>query len=446
MKKLPRIVVIGLDGSPHTLIQRYMEKGIMPNMKKVTERGSIHQMDTVLPDVSAAAWSSFMTGKNPAKTGIFGFFDMMPGSYSNVFTNYQHLKQPPLWNIIHKEIRKPSVVINMPSTFPAKPMNGVLISGFVAPDITKSVYPQSLLPFLQQMRYKIDLDIKKLKETLDLLVSDAFETLDLRTRTVDMLWQKLDWQMFACVITGTDRLQHFLMDAFEDENHPQNKQFEEYYRRIDFFIGTVVDRLREDDVFILLSDHGFEVTNYEVFLNVFFRQKGWLEDVGSEKKCFERITEKTKAFSLDPSRIYINRKPRYPRGHELTDEEYYNILTEIKKELLNLRTPEGNPVVKQAIFKEEYYKGKFTEYAPDMVLIGHEGMSFKGSMTPEEVFYRPTRHTGVHNAHDAFLACNYKMNPERKPVIMDITPTILSLLDVNTNVYEFDGTPISIEV
>ena len=163
MSNKPRIIVLGLDGSPYTLIQRYMEKGIMSNMKKITEQGSIHQMDTVLPEVSAAAWSSFMTGKNPAKTGIFGFFDMMPGSYTNVFTHFLHVKQPPVWNLIHKEIRKSSVIINMPSTFPAKPMNGVLISGFVAPDIKKAVFPLSLLPILEQMRYKIDLDVQKIK-------------------------------------------------------------------------------------------------------------------------------------------------------------------------------------------------------------------------------------------------------------------------------------------
>lgn len=444
MSKLPRIIVIGLDGSPYTLIKNYTEKGLMPNLKSIIDRGSLDQMDTVLPEVSAAAWSSFMTGKNPAKTGIFGFFDMMPGSYTNVFTNYMHLKQPPLWNIIHKEIRRPCVIINMPSTFPAKPMNGVLISGFVAPDINKAVYPPALLPLLHQMRYKIDLDIKQLKENANLLISEAFETLDLRTRIVDVLWPKLDWQLFSCVITGTDRLQHFLMDAYENENHPQYNMFEEYYRRIDFFLGTIANRLNENDILIILSDHGFEVTSYEVYLNVFFRQRGWLEDVGSEKKCFEKITEQTKAFSLDPARIYINKKPRYPRGYEFNEEEYSSFLNEIKNELLQLKTPCGKPVISKIVEKDEYYKGKFNAYAPDLVLIGTEGISFKGSLKPDDIFLKPERHTGVHNVHDAFLACNYPIITSQKPSIMDLTPTILNLLKINTGNYDFDGSPIQI--
>jgi predicted AlkP superfamily phosphohydrolase/phosphomutase len=403
-------------------------------------------MDTVLPEVSAAAWSSFMTGKNPAKTGIYGFFDMMPGSYSNVFTNFLHLKQPPIWNIIHKEIRKPSVTINMPSTFPAKPINGVLISGFVAPDIKKAVFPQSLLPMLEQMRYKIDLDVKKIQQNKEMLMSEAFETLDLRVRMLDILWGKLDWQLFSCVITGTDRLQHFIMDAFENPYHPCNKQFEEYYRRIDFFLGTVYDRLKPGDLLILLSDHGFEVTKYEVYLNVLFRMKGWFEDIGHEKKCFERITEATRVFNLDPARIYINRKPRYPNGHELSEEEYNNFLNEIKEELENLKSPEGEKVVKHIYTKEEIYNGKFVQYAPDLILVPHEGYSFKGATKPDNVFVRPVRHFGTHNVHDAFLACNYPMSPESKPNIMDLTPTMLKMLNIDISKYDFDGKPITINM
>lgn len=445
MSKVPRIVVIGLDGSPYTLIKTYMEKGIMPNIKRITERGSFNQMDTVLPEISAAAWSSFMTGKNPAKTGIFGFFDMMPGTYSNIFTNFLHLKQPPVWNIIHKEMRKPSVIINMPSTFPAKPMNGVLISGFVAPDINKAVFPESLLPMLKEMRYKIDLDVNKIKDSLDLLMSEAYETLDLRIRMLDILWGKLDWQLFACVITGTDRLQHFIMNAFENPDHPMNKQFEEYYRRVDFFIGTVYDRLRDDDILILLSDHGFEIVKYEVYLNVLLRKKGWLEDIGFERKCFEKITEKTKVFNLDPARIYINRKPRYPMGHEMTDEEYNSLLNEVKAELDNLKSPEGAKVIKDIYTKEQLYNGKFLQYAPDLVLVPNEGYSFKGATKPDEVFSMPNRHYGTHNAHDAFLACNFPMIMSSKPCIMDITPSILRTLNVDITSYDFDGKPINIE-
>lgn len=444
MSKIPRIIVLGLDGSPYSLIQTYINNGLMPNLKVITEQGNIHQMDTVLPEVSAAAWSSFMTGKNPAKTGIFGFYDMKPGTYSNVFINYLYLKEPTLWDIIHKEIREPSIIINIPSTFPAKPMNGVIISGFIAPDLEKAVFPQSLLPFLKQINYKVDLDIQK-SDTTDLLIKEAFETFNLRIQVADYLWDKLDWQLFTCVITGTDRLQHFIMNAYENTSHPYNKQYEEYYRQVDSFIGSVNNKLNANDILIILSDHGFEVTNYEVYLNTLFRKKGWLEDIGSQPKCFENITEKTKVFNLDPARICINRKPRYPRGHEISDDEYNNFLNEVKIELENLKSPEGEQVVKHIYKKEELYNGKFLKYAPDLVLVPHEGFTFKGATQYEDVFMKPIRLFGAHNAHDAFLACNYRMAPENKPNIMDITPTILNLLSIDVSKYNFDGVPIKVE-
>ncbi|MGD9580651.1 MAG: alkaline phosphatase family protein, partial [Vampirovibrionia bacterium] len=58
MTKNPRTIVIGLDGVPYTLVKSYINKGLMPNLSSIVSNGSLFQMDTVLPEVSAAAWSS----------------------------------------------------------------------------------------------------------------------------------------------------------------------------------------------------------------------------------------------------------------------------------------------------------------------------------------------------------------------------------------------------
>ncbi|MGD9580755.1 MAG: alkaline phosphatase family protein [Vampirovibrionia bacterium] len=444
MSNTSRIIVIGLDGSPHTLIKKYVDNRIMPYLKGIVEKGCLYQMDTVLPDVSAVAWSSFMTGKNPAKTGIYGFFDMIPGTYDNVYTNYSHLKESTLWNIINKETRKPSIIINMPCTYPVKPMNGVMVSGFISSDLDKAVYPQNLLPLLKQAQYKIDPDPEKILKSTDFLMSELNLILKQRKDLVDFLWDKLDWKLFTCVITGTDRLQHFIMDAFENNDHNYREQFENYYRNVDLFIGSILNKINENDVVILLSDHGFEVTDYEVYLNVLFKKLGWLENIGYQEHGFKEISDKTKVFCLDPGRIYINRKPRYPYGSDLTEEEYNKCLIEIQAELENLKSPEGKKVVRYIYRKEEIYSGPFIKYAPDLVVVPEKGFTFKGAAKLEDVFIKPSMHYGSHNYDDAFLACNKKLLPHKKPNIMDITPTILSLLNVDIDQYKFDGCLIEV--
>ena len=75
-----RLFILGLDGSPLPLLQRLMRAGDLPNLARVFERGSAVEMDSSLPDVSAVAWTSVNTGKNPAKHGIYGFVDRKPGT------------------------------------------------------------------------------------------------------------------------------------------------------------------------------------------------------------------------------------------------------------------------------------------------------------------------------------------------------------------------------
>jgi predicted AlkP superfamily phosphohydrolase/phosphomutase len=439
MKKNSRIIVIGLDGVPYTLIQKYIDKGLMPNTAKISRQGTLSAMNTVLPEISSVAWSSFMTGKNPAKTGVYGFFDFVPGSYKMQLSNFLQLKEPPIWNILNKERRQSSLIINMPSTYPAKSMNGALISGFVAPNLDKSVYPASLLPELKNINYQIDLNVNETNGNNELLLKQALEILEIRKQALTNLWKQLNWQLMCCVVTGTDRVLHFMMDAFENENHPLNKQFEAYFTAVDDFIGYVSHKALRKDYIFILSDHGFETINYEVYLNNFLKQQNILEKVGNTFKDFEKLTDKTKAFILDPGRIYIHRKDRYPSGLELTEENYNEIVNELKTLFYNLKSPSGDKVIKAIHTKQELYHGPYADYAPDLVLVPAKGYCLKGAMNSDNIFETPSRHTGFHNYHDAFIMSNLKLHFDEKPHIVDLAPTLLSLIGINTKPYNFDG-------
>ena len=167
--KKQRVLVIGLDGASLRLIKSWASEGKLPTFKKMLEKGVSGGLRSVIPPYTPPAWTSFMTGKNPGKHGIFGFMDFPPGTYRLSFPNFNNLKSPPFWS----EVDGTSVIINVPSTFPVKEMNGVHISGFVSLDLERSVWPTSLIPKLREMDYRLDVDSAKAHQSLELLLSQA---------------------------------------------------------------------------------------------------------------------------------------------------------------------------------------------------------------------------------------------------------------------------------
>ncbi len=129
-------------------------------MASMFQRGYFGRMSVCIPEISSVSWSSFMTGTQSGEHGIYGFIDLEPGTYSMSFPNFMHLKAPTLWDELPLQDSK-AVVINMPATYPARKIDGVLISGFVAIDINKAVYPSSLIPSLQKIGYRIDLNTER---------------------------------------------------------------------------------------------------------------------------------------------------------------------------------------------------------------------------------------------------------------------------------------------
>ena len=110
-KKMKKVLIIGIDGVPYSLLNTYMEKDIMPNLKKILSQGyTLHQMNASIPDISSVSWTSFNTGVNPGEHGIYGFTDLKPDSYSLYFPNSKDIKAPTFWEILGKTGHKTSTL------------------------------------------------------------------------------------------------------------------------------------------------------------------------------------------------------------------------------------------------------------------------------------------------------------------------------------------------
>ena len=90
-KEFVRAFILGLDGTPHSLIQKFLAEGRMPHLSSLLDQGSTVSMSSVLPTVSSVAWTSIVTGCNPGKHNIFGFIDRVPLTHEMFIPTSRHI-------------------------------------------------------------------------------------------------------------------------------------------------------------------------------------------------------------------------------------------------------------------------------------------------------------------------------------------------------------------
>lgn len=399
--KPKRLIIIGLDGVPFGMIKKLAKSGVMPNTARLIQDSFFSPMNSTLPEISCVAWSSIITGGNPAEHGIFGFLDLRPHSFEITFPNFNDLKMQPFWNCVNGK----SVIINVPATYPVRQMDGVHISGFVSIDINKSVYPSSLIPQLKSFNYRLDVDSQKAHISMDAFLADLDETLTARIKAIELLWDYTDWKIFMPTFTGTDRLMHFLFEAWEDECCKYHDYFLNYFCRVDAAIGDICSKMKDGDALVMLSDHGFEKLEKEIYVNYLLADKGFLSAKPNPNQGSLNIDSATKAFALDPGRIYINQKGKYPAG-SVAGEDRESCLQDIIKLFSSLEA-DGRKVIKHIFRKEDIYQGSYSDNAPDLVLIAEKGFNLKGALTPKELVSKGP-FTGKHTYNDAFLLINDK--------------------------------------
>ncbi|MCF6158431.1 MAG: hypothetical protein E3K32_07630 [wastewater metagenome] len=397
-----KVVIIGLDGVPYTLLVNYISRGLMPQFSELCKNGKLLRMNSSLPEISSVAWSSFMTGKNPGQHGIFGFMEIDRQSYEYRFPNFTSLKERPFWE---KENIQ-TVALNIPQTYPAMPIHGVMVSGFVALDLKKATYPERIFDYLNKINYKIDVDSKKAVEDPEAFFIDLFETFSKRKQAMEYLYDNEEWQLFIGTITETDRLHHFFFDSAEEGKYFH--VFERFYTELDDFIGTMARKAAKDNaVFLTCSDHGFTSIKTEVYLNKWLIENGYLSL--NDRKKLSTLVNNSKAFCLDPSRIYINLEGKYGKG-SVKNSDYEALLSELKEKLYEIQF-EGQNIINKIYFNREIFQGMYASMGPDLYLLPNYGFDLKGSVSADTLF--GIKHfKGMHTYDDAHLFVSYLLQTE----------------------------------
>jgi predicted AlkP superfamily phosphohydrolase/phosphomutase len=424
-----RALIVGLDGATLDLVEPWARAGRLPVLAGLMEQGAWARLRSVLPVLSPSAWASFLTGVNPGRHGVYDFIRRAPGGYGLRLTHLGHNRATPFWRALNAQGRR-AIVMNVPTTYPPEPLDGVLSSGLGTPDFKPFTYPEALGPELERRGYRADLYLPfrpGVNEAAYLAAQR--EHTERQVAAVRWLLARETWDVALYVVRGTDEVAHHYwkhMDAGHPAHDPARDgpwrdALLDYYRLCDRLLGELIEMAGPETAVLVVSDHGTGPLYRDVYLNEWLRQAGYLatraarpagrrllaragltrarvagalravglgraaralkERLGERVAWLprDRVAELEEAVDWGRSRaysfgyhgqIYLNVRGREPEGVVAPGAEYLALRAEIMEGLARLVDPaDGRPVVSDLFTREELYTGPYVDEAPDIVVI-----------------------------------------------------------------------------
>jgi predicted AlkP superfamily phosphohydrolase/phosphomutase len=291
------------------------------------------------------------------------------------------------------------------------------------------------------------------------------QTYDIDRERQDMFFAALDrlrTGTLVCVFDATDRIQHMFW-RYLDPAHPARPSGRnghedailDLYRHNDALVGRVMEKLGDDDVLMVVSDHGFNSFRRGVNLNAWLQQEGYLAlepgGDGSAEWLRDVDWSKTRAYAIGLTGMYLNLEGREARGIVEPGAEAATLKAEIIQKLSGLRDPEARTVaIREAFDTASLYSGPYVENAPDL-LIGYNAgyrVSWDGAtgVIAGPVIADNTKAWSGDHCIDPRLVpgvffCN-RATSTAEPALVDIAPTALQLFGIEPPAY-MDGRPLT---
>lgn len=333
---------------------------------------------------------------------------------------------------INIDPEKPAMQIGYPSVYPiylAKKQGSYATLGLAEDTWGLNDHVLSDDQFLQQC---MDTDRER-----ELMFFDALE----KTRR----------GLCVCVFDGTDRMQHMFW-RYHDRQHPacppeipalHRNAIEDLYRRMDELVGRTMEKCRgTDSLLMVLSDHGFNTFRRGIDLNRWLELNGYLtvDEARREEDYLAGIDwQKTRAFAIGLTGIFLNLKSRFSQGIVEDGEEASALKDEIVEKLSAISDPlSGNRPIKQIYQAAQVYKGPYKSHAPDLIIGYASGyrVSWEAAngQTSRDVFHMNTRAWSGDHCVDpsvvpGVLFCSQPILSERAR-LLDIGPTVLDLFGI----------------
>lgn len=473
-----RVLLIGLDGATWDILDPLVKQGRMPHLAGLIAGGCKGILNSTKPPITPAAWTTFMTGKGPGRHGIIDFlrYDAAAGRLS--FNNYIEISGKTIWELLSERGYKVGS-INLPMTYPPRPVNGFMISGFDTPSVELDfTYPRELKAELLQ-RYPDYTHEKKWQRRIlggDRLFAENLgyitQSFQRGCELASFCGQRYGWDVMMVLFKLVDNLQHkawrYLDPRTAHCNPRRAEMARQCFEKLDDAIGNL-SRLAADHnaSIMIMSDHGHGSLVGKVQPNLLLRQWGYLHlGAGASRfgvrgrQILRRLTGRKNAFAdsnghgvdrelaVDWSRTracvlhagiygfcYLNVAGRQPTGI-VPPAEYERLRDELRDRLqtATTRTPDGRvlPLFPEVHKPEELYQCERDEHAwlPDLILVPQPGLAvvrkIRGSRPVR--WLPPRRIEGTHRVEGIFVSqgAGFCRGEQIHANIADIAPTLLA--------------------
>lgn len=282
--------------------------------------------------------------------------------------------------------------------------------------------------------------------------------------------------LLVSVFTETDSISHMFFRLI-DLQHPRydpelaklyGDAIQRAYQRMDQVVGDVMQAMKPGATLIIVSDHGFHTWRRGFNTNTWLVENGYmvLKNPNAKEKTFNLDQlfgqgsffpnvdwSKTRAYALGLGQIYLNLRGREQQGILDRGAETDKLLEEIRGKLMAFKDPDtGGPVLEHVYLGRDIFHGPRMSEAPELQLDFRDGyrtswQTSLGAIPSGIVVANMKKWSGDHCASDPsdtqgiFFSNRRVQTPS--PGIMDIAPTVLSLLQV-TPAGQFDGHAIDV--
>jgi predicted AlkP superfamily phosphohydrolase/phosphomutase len=427
----PKIIIIGLDAAVQSLLKPWVKQGKLPNLAALMAEGVEGPLESVAPPLTPAAWTTFMTGKNPGKHGIYNFMEPASNGYGMHYTNGGNRRAETLWHAINRAGMTVGVM-NTPFTYPPEKVTGFQISGLDTPSSDSAfVHPPELKKEIEAKFGALQLDarylgamtnLKKRAEAVAEFKAADEQWSGLALYLLDNHPQDVMMFTFMTIDTVEHHFWHYMDDQHFYHDPEGGKLFRdvilETYQRLDQTVGEIVKRIdpTATQIFVV-SDHGQEAVSdrtlhinrilsqagllvykpEDQFKKLLFTvtkpvfgllrktlthaQKAWLADIFPKlRDSAEGIVTsyndidwtKTKAYCHEawatPPSVSINLKGVKPQGI-VEEADYEALIQHVLAVLAAVKDPRtGQPVIAKAYRRDELYSGPYAKRSPDLTL------------------------------------------------------------------------------
>ncbi len=488
-----RVLVVGLDGADFGMVSRLASEGKLPNLQRLIDEGSFGPLKSTMPPVTPCAWTSFATGKDPSKHGLFDFKLHEGDPEKKKSANRTFVTARSLWGLL-TAAGKMNIVVDVPLTYPPEEISGIMVSRVMAPPGKNCTYPKSLHRTLRRKGYLKE-PVRKLaeehgadkanreetrkkrrraskakqrkmaRERKEKAFKHMCEEIDKNIELARWLMKRQEWDFFMMVFMSADHAGH---SFWSDQ-----ARVKKIYAKLDAAVGELCELAGEDTVKFVMSDHGFTSVPYSFNVNEWLHTKGLLakkldlpvEDSVKElrelmkelrtqapgsglKTRHRKLTRFRYTISTDYSRskAYLQSGTSYGvrinlEGRDTTGvvkrEEYEAFRDYLMEELEKLKHPRtGRNLFSQVLRKEDVYAPSpfGMDPAPDIFLLTPDmEVMVQGQFREvKKIFGKTRRGYGFHHT-DGIVFAQGDGIAHAAPggaTITDLAPTILHVLGV----------------